>query len=85
MTRSKRLKQKIVEILRENGPLNTGQIFEEYNRIYRHGTTMSALTNALRGRARVVGSVDTTKLGTRCRYLIWDVKEDINDHLDAKV
>lgn len=85
MSRSKRLKEKIVEILQENGPLNTGQIFEEYNRLYRHGTTMSALTNTLRGRARVVGFVDTTKLGTRCRYLIWDVKEEINHHQESKV
>lgn len=84
MSRGFRIKAKVLELLEEHGPLNTAELYDEINRLYRHGTTMSQLTNMLRGRAVIVGQIDTTRLGVRCRYHIWDVKQNPTPPQDSK-
>ena len=45
--RTKRLREKLVEYLTEQGPKSSRELLDYYNKASRQGTTMNSLTNVL--------------------------------------
>lgn len=73
----KKTKQVILEILEEEGPMGTGEIYQMVCTILYHGVTTNQLTNMLSRSPKIesVGFRNVTLNGFRIRERIWRLKE----------
>tara|TARA_R100000152_G_C6750431_1_gene174071 strand:+ start:181 stop:468 length:288 start_codon:yes stop_codon:yes gene_type:complete len=83
--RTKRLREKLVKHLGEEGPKSSRELLDFYNRATKQGTTMNSMTNVLSKDPRFV-VVETIRVSNalargamRSRYdmLVWDLAPDI--------
>lgn len=79
MARTKRLRETIVQILYENGPLSTPAVLHQVNNKLRHGTNSPQLGNILAKDPRFK-SVGKTKvanlLAGRYTVEVWDLTKE---------
>ena len=72
--RTKRLREKLVKHLGEDGPKSSRQLLDYYNRVNKNGTTMNSLTNVLSKDPRFI-VVDTIRgsqhQGGKYDMLVW--------------
>jgi len=72
--RTRRLRDKLVEYIKLNGPQTSRQLLDYYNSASRQGTTMNSMTNVLAKdpRFRVHHKVMVTgTLGSKYEMLVW--------------
>lgn len=70
-----RLRAFIVRLLKDRGPMTTGEILDAYNTHNRHGSTMNIIGNVLPTEAVQVGYIE--KEGhVRIRMAVWGPKEE---------
>ena len=73
----KKTKEVILDILEEEGPMGTGEIYEMVCMILYHGVTTNQLTNLLSRSPQIesVGFRNVTLNGFRIRERVWRLKE----------
>lgn len=59
--RTKRLRERLVRYLREDGPKSSRELLDYFNKVNKNGTTMNSMTNVLAKDPRFV-VVDTIKV-----------------------
>ena len=80
MSRTRRLREAVVEFLNRNGEANTNEIYDHINKRFRWGATMSQLGNVLARDKRIAKSgFDDGRFndGGRCRVCTWKVSRTI--------
>ena len=78
--RVRRVKNRIIDLMREEGEMTTKEIYFVMNLVTHHGITMNQLGNVLaKGREfEKVGFVNNTQSGERHRCIVWRLSNDSN-------